>query len=812
MPTLVRALPCLALAVTACDLGIAYPQSPLGTLVEVHDETTWIRVGTPSTAREAGAACHDLGGALAVLDDAGERDLADDLAELRWTWIAGARAVTPTGILDVDADAAHAFLCEVRDPAGSAKVMYAADWSLERIGTSLRDDFHLDAQQASVALAAAGIDHARGLHTLLDLYPLGLEQVLALLRDVYGMDLLEAATEAWGMRSERFPVTELSLLEGVRAVFGASHTELMIVQRDVFDAIVEVAASTLFHDFGATCDEVEAVVQQPDTYALDAERTHDLRMSDFVACTPRDVLIAEGDDILARYLPAIRRYAPVVALDAGERYFAEPIEMFLDAMDIAVCPSGRCGTRADNVEHRVDPGESCPLDASDAGALCTYTIVGDSPAALKRAVTATLAHVYEDYPQLGACVDAWTEEDRGRCHDQPFDDFVWYQSVSDADHARMSAGAPGAATTYVHINRFAEEGVTDLQFWLFYGFNGPGTIRTRPQLTWSEIELDELGIHDADWEVVHIRIDDATLELVDEGTLFLSGHGHHTRFDRDEIHFARGTQQPMVFPSRNGHANQIDPGDHPEDLFCVEIGVDMEIDVTCDCSSDCPSRCDWDPTPICDALCDKACDIAGKVCDGLSAFDVGFDTQVAGESLNITRDPAVVQSMHDSFEVVAIDGIVLDDDMGLHQEGAPILGTWFAFPGGYAPTYPAELTFDDVAHILELDELFNSGMVDDCVAHTGWLDELPGVNRGVRRGACRAVLDPIDLVGNALFDKVGLMDDITRGIMGSDVAGRPSGPVAKRNVFLAGPHRDSFTESGDPLAYPSCLDGVLRVD
>ena len=82
------------------------------------------------------------------------------------------------------------------------------------------------------------------------------------------------------------------------------------------------------------------------------------------------------------------------------------------------------------------------------------------------------------------------------------------------------------ACAYVRAVHHPALGATDLQFWMFYPFDGPGLIRLRP-FAFSARRCDELlslwpgGMHEADWELAVVRIDHATLQPC---AAFLSQH------------------------------------------------------------------------------------------------------------------------------------------------------------------------------------------------------------------------------------------------------------------------------------------------
>lgn len=87
--------------------------------------------------------------------------------------------------------------------------------------------------------------------------------------------------------------------------------------------------------------------------------------------------------------------------------------------------------------------------------------------------------------------------------------------LAPADDPRR--GNLDSARAYVRAVHHPDLGATDLQFWMFYPYDGPGLARLRP-VELGAMRADHLlnlwpgGMHEADWELAAIRIDHATLE------------------------------------------------------------------------------------------------------------------------------------------------------------------------------------------------------------------------------------------------------------------------------------------------------------
>ncbi|HTD87919.1 MAG TPA: Vps62-related protein, partial [Candidatus Binatia bacterium] len=128
-----------------------------------------------------------------------------------------------------------------------------------------------------------------------------------------------------------------------------------------------------------------------------------------------------------------------------------------------------------------------------------------------------------------------------------------------------------SAKSYVHAVRLKDMGMTDLQFWLFRAYNGPGTVKADASIDpiggvcSGEADagnVHPLGEHTGDWEAVYLRFDDATGGLV---LAFTSQHGSEPVAHPDQLTF-EGTH-PVFYASLNGHANYIAIGDNTDVAF-----------------------------------------------------------------------------------------------------------------------------------------------------------------------------------------------------------------------------------------------------
>jgi hypothetical protein len=115
---------------------------------------------------------------------------------------------------------------------------------------------------------------------------------------------------------------------------------------------------------------------------------------------------------------------------------------------------------------------------------------------------------------------------------------------------------------------------TELQFWLYYPFNGPG--RVKICITTSDCnsyDLNENGRHYSDWEHVTLRILNSTQELVG---VFMSEHGGGRWFAKRDFGSALqfSDTHPLVYVAKYSHAHYPTPGvQYYERPYQLDIGV-----------------------------------------------------------------------------------------------------------------------------------------------------------------------------------------------------------------------------------------------
>ncbi|KAG9235174.1 vacuolar protein sorting-associated protein 62 [Amylocarpus encephaloides] len=136
------------------------------------------------------------------------------------------------------------------------------------------------------------------------------------------------------------------------------------------------------------------------------------------------------------------------------------------------------------------------------------------------------------------------------------EDTRFYLDIEDA----VKPGNLPSAKAYVNAFWEAPLTYTDLQFWVFFPYNGHGTARFESLVfnktaRQGDVNLAPLGEHVGDWEYVGLRIDNATHELIG---IILSQHGKNIISDKAAIQKSftmKDGTHPVIYSSLNGHAN-----------------------------------------------------------------------------------------------------------------------------------------------------------------------------------------------------------------------------------------------------------------
>jgi hypothetical protein len=224
-----------------------------------------------------------------------------------------------------------------------------------------------------------------------------------------------------------------------------------------------------------------------------------------------DVIAALAPRLLAKYACLIDKSGPTVYLHPAERYFPSSLDWFLERASLA---------------------------ATDGVTTNRHSVTADG-----------LMDKVQELQTAGA-----------------------NQFWMELPEAHRGGNLQGAKA-YVHAVRLKDLGMTDLQFWLFRAYNGPGTIKASMSIdpiggvcSGDAVpgNVQPLGEHTGDWEGIFLRFDDATGEIVET---YLSAHGAYPRTPAENLTF-EGTH-PVFYASLNGHASYTGIGDNAHAAFAV---------------------------------------------------------------------------------------------------------------------------------------------------------------------------------------------------------------------------------------------------
>lgn len=148
------------------------------------------------------------------------------------------------------------------------------------------------------------------------------------------------------------------------------------------------------------------------------------------------------------------------------------------------------------------------------------------------------------------------------------DDGEYWLDLPKDDGAaqRVKRGDLQSAEVYVHVKPMLGGTCTDLAMWVFYPFNGPGTLKVEGL----NIHLGKIGEHVGDWEHFSLRFNNFTGEL---WRVYLSQHSAGKWVSALDLEYLEGSKRAVVYSSKDGHANFPAAGDFLQGNTKVEIGI-----------------------------------------------------------------------------------------------------------------------------------------------------------------------------------------------------------------------------------------------
>jgi hypothetical protein len=347
----------------------------------------------------------------------------------------------------------------------------------------------------------------------------------------------------------------------------------------------------------ATYDVSQVYLMLKEVYQLVREEAEDVLVA--AGFTKDEAFKAVLPDLLTWYDGLIQRYGPTVYTHPAEPFKMSGVDWFLGQVSLQYEAGGQTLTYSDPTN---------------------------------KVTTANLGAIAEALKAQGATN-------------------FWLGTVPEFTEA-LKAGDQSSAKARVHVVRLRDTGYTDFQFWLWYPYNGPGTMHARATIrtfydstTW-EVGQDPsdygnahpLGEHYSDWENIVLRTETKSGNLVGA---FMSEHGDYVPF----LVATNGLQRDsaghvIAFASLNGHANYPTVGNNAN--VVKEGGYDQ-----------------------------------------LKGF---FSFELLAELLNYTDYSSAALNANSNYVIEGVDQYFLDGS----RQVAPT--SWIGFDGAWGPVHPLNLT------------------------------------------------------------------------------------------------------------------------
>jgi hypothetical protein len=376
----------------------------------------------------------------------------------------------------------------------------------------------------------------------------------------------------------------VDIAAAIKGALGATPDEITAWMRDAHIRAAEIARA-LFAVYGQSSNEVAGTLRGAGVTAADVfaalkatapgwsieSGEGSLQSAGFCAA---DVFAAIQPDLAGRYEGWAKAFGPILYLDDAERYRNASTAWYMSnsyvhwVLPNGGCPAtpdlkqgGPCNTATGAVTPEGLVGFIQQRFIHNASFLQGYGVDASDVAAVRSFVESLDIRVVQDDLSVPAA-------------------FGQAQGVRLEGQGAVSAGEPSLATSYVHVIRnktpgTLEFGTTDLEFWFFYPYNGPGTVRSDIKVFGvsyhPQKELDPLGTHIPDWENVTLRIDNSSGQVVQ-----ITGSAHGDVRDLAlPAGIAYDGAHPIVYSSRNGHSLWGVVGDNP--LPLADYQKDLKI-------------------------------------------------------------------------------------------------------------------------------------------------------------------------------------------------------------------------------------------
>ena len=205
-----------------------------------------------------------------------------------------------------------------------------------------------------------------------------------------------------------------------------------------------------------------------------------------------------------------------------------------------------------------------------------------------------ILHLHPDEPYLNTSIEDFLhyctlvdKKAKTRVKD-PSPDSLPQKGDDDQYYLELDPKGQGGnfATAKAYVRALWRQGMssTDLQFWFFNAYNGPGTLHINGLVMDSithtgDVNVKPLGAHVGDWEMCMLRVDNTTTKVI---AIWLSQHAKGQFFTGDQIDHAFTFQglQPNIYSALNGHGNFPRAGSNPSEyrkIGGIPAGVDFFV-------------------------------------------------------------------------------------------------------------------------------------------------------------------------------------------------------------------------------------------
>ena len=124
--------------------------------------------------------------------------------------------------------------------------------------------------------------------------------------------------------------------------------------------------------------------------------------------------------------------------------------------------------------------------------------------------------------------------------------------IDESAKNKVKIGNLASSEISVHVKPVLGGTATDMAFWVFYPFNGPG----RAKLGVLTVPFKRVGEHVGDWEHVTVRVSNFSGELK---RVYFAAHSAGQWKHSSEVEFLGGNK-PVGYVSLHGHATYAKPG------------------------------------------------------------------------------------------------------------------------------------------------------------------------------------------------------------------------------------------------------------